>query len=202
MPKKPNTHGKLALRPKSYLIDVHNFGKRGVEEYNYHNFGEAKRHLRHLLLLVSSQAPGRSIDGRLTPKIVCSEVLRSKRQDKETPPARRFVEASGVAPVAASTDASYIIWVDYKTFWPLGGESEEWHYHSLEEAEKHLRFLFAQVAGQNGKNGVRKNVIRGFALAFCKKAKRTKIGTLPVSRFMRPKGRKIPDGGTPVPFFL
>lgn len=91
---------------------------------------------------------------------------------------------------------SYVLTVEYKSFWPTF-ETIEYHYHEVREAAAHMAWLVAQVCGQNGKQAKRENVVTAFLFREYLRSKRLDKSLPPIAKFVRPKGRAKPEGGTP-----
>ena len=89
---------------------------------------------------------------------------------------------------------SYVVSVLYKVGWP-SAERIDYHYHSLVQAAAHMSWICKQIAGQNGKNGVRHNVILETGLSECLRSKQLDKRLKPIKMFVEPKGRELPFGG-------
>jgi hypothetical protein len=89
---------------------------------------------------------------------------------------------------------SYVLQVEYKSFWPTF-ERLEYHYHDVREVMAHMEWLMTQVAGQNGKGAKRQNVVTAFIFFEHLRSKRLDRRLPPIAKFVRPKGRNKPAGG-------
>lgn len=89
---------------------------------------------------------------------------------------------------------TYLLRVEYRSFWP-SFETIVYHYSNLEIASAHVYWLIGQIAGQNGENAIRENVVNSFALdEYIRSKKRIKEFPL-LDRFFPPPGRMKPVGG-------
>lgn len=89
---------------------------------------------------------------------------------------------------------SYVVSVDYKTYFP-SAECVEYNYHDFEQAAMHLAWLADQVRGQNGEDAVRRNVVMGFLLTEFLRSKKRDKEIPPIEKFTVPAGRNRPEGG-------
>ena len=88
----------------------------------------------------------------------------------------------------------YSVVAIYKSAWP-SVEPFGWRYTSFPEAQKHIIWLCGQVALQNGKGVLRKNVIVRFQLGEQFASKRRDKRYPPLETFQQPKDHEKPAKG-------
>ncbi len=94
----------------------------------------------------------------------------------------------------AEKPKTYLLKVEYKGFWP-SFVIICYHYANIESVSAHVAWLMGKMARQNGKRGVRENVICSFSLdEYIRSKKRIKEFPL-LEQFSPPSGRKKPEGG-------
>lgn len=92
--RKPNTMGKLGVRPKSYVIAVAYKAFWPIGEwvdYNYQSFAQAAAHVSWLLRQLKGQNGKNCERKNVVLEFVFSERLRSKKLDNKLPPVKTFL---------------------------------------------------------------------------------------------------------------
>lgn len=89
---------------------------------------------------------------------------------------------------------TYLLTVEYKGFWPFWIVID-YHYATLVAVLEHVAWLGEQVKGQNGEDGIRKNVVISFYFEEFLFSKARNKKQPPLDRFIASPGREKPLGG-------